>query len=123
MGYPGTYPILSEAVARKAVQLSLGLNATTLRRRSKFDRKQYFYPDLPKGYQISQFDEPIAEGGHLDVVIPVEDGGGTKRIGITRAHIEEDAGKLTHFPAKGSEPGYALADYNRAGVALSLIHI
>ena len=118
MGYPGTYPILSEAVARKAVQLSLGLNATTLRRRSKFDRKQYFYPDLPKGYQISQFDEPIAEGGHLDVVIPVEDGGGVKRIGITRAHIEEDAGKLTHFPAKGSEPGYALADYNRAGVAL-----
>jgi len=103
MGYPGTYPILSEAVARKAVQLSLGLNATTLRRRSKFDRKQYFYPDLPKGYQISQFDEPIAEGGHLDVVIPVEDGGGVKRIGITRAHIEEDAGKLTHFP-RGLQP-------------------
>ena len=117
MGYPGTYPVLSEGVVRKAVQLGLGLNAR-VRRRSKFDRKQYFYPDLPKGYQISQFDEPIAEGGYIDVVIPVEDGGGVRRIGITRAHVEEDAGKLTHYPAKGDTPGYALADYNRAGVAL-----
>ena len=67
MGYPGTYPVLSEGVVRKAVQLGLGLNAR-VRRRSKFDRKQYFYPDLPKGYQISQFDEPIAEGGYLSLI-------------------------------------------------------
>ena len=117
MGFPGTLPVLSEGVVKKAVQLGLGLNCD-VRKRSKFDRKQYFYPDLPKGYQISQFDEPFAEHGHIDVVIPVEDGGGVRRIGITRAHMEEDAGKLTHFPAKGNEPGYALADYNRAGVAL-----
>ena len=63
---------------------------------SKFDRKQYFYPDLPKGYQISQFDVPIASSGFLDVDIPVEFGGGHKRFGITRVHMEEDAGKLLH---------------------------
>ena len=117
MGFPGTLPVLNEEVVRKAVQLGMGLNCD-IRRRSTFDRKQYFYPDLPKGYQISQFEEPIAEHGSIEVVIPVEDGGGTRKIGITRAHMEEDAGKLTHFPAKGGKPGYALADYNRAGVAL-----
>jgi Glu-tRNA(Gln) amidotransferase subunit E-like FAD-binding protein len=104
-------------VVRKAVQLGLGLNCD-IRRKSSFDRKQYFYPDLPKGYQITQFEEPYATKGGIEVVIPVEDGGGTRNIGISFAHMEEDAGKLTHFPAKGNEPGYALADYNRAGVAL-----
>ena len=117
MGFPGTLPVLSDGVVKKAVQLGLGLNCD-VRRKSKFDRKQYFYPDLPKGYQISQFDEPFGEHGFVEVVLPVEDGGGVRRVGITRAHMEEDAGKLTHFPAKGKEPGYALADYNRAGVAL-----
>ena len=118
MGHPGCLPVLNVAVVEKAVQLGLGLNCD-VRRRSKFDRKQYFYPDLPKGYQISQFDEPFGERGRVEVAMPVEDGGGTRTIGITRAHMEEDAGKLTHFPAKGpDEPGYALADYNRAGVAL-----
>ena len=117
MGFPGTLPVLNGGVVRKAVTLGIGLNCS-LRNTSKFDRKQYFYPDLPKGYQISQFDEPYGEHGFVDVVMPVEDGGGERRVGITRAHMEEDAGKLTHFPAKGSEPGYALADYNRAGVAL-----
>ena len=117
MGFPGTLPVLNESVVRKAVTLGVGLNCE-LRNTSKFDRKQYFYPDLPKGYQISQFDEPYGERGFVDVVMPVEDGGGERRVGITRAHMEEDAGKLTHFPAKGKEPGYALADYNRAGVAL-----
>ena len=117
MGFPGTLPVLSDGVVKKAVQLGLGLNCD-VRRTSKFDRKQYFYPDLPKGYQISQFDEPFGERGFVDVALPVEDGGGVRRVGITRAHMEEDAGKLTHFPAKGKEPGYALADYNRAGVAL-----
>ena len=117
MGFPGTLPVLNESVVRKAVTLGVGLNCE-LRRTSKFDRKQYFYPDLPKGYQISQFDEPYGEHGFVDVVMPVEDGGGERRVGITRAHMEEDAGKLTHFPAKGDQKGYALADYNRAGVAL-----
>ena len=117
MGFPGTLPVLSDGVVKKAVQLGLGLNCD-VRLKSKFDRKQYFYPDLPKGYQISQFDEPFGERGFVDVALPVEDGGGVRRVGITRAHMEEDAGKLTHFPAKGKEPGYALADYNRAGVAL-----
>ena len=117
MGFPGTLPVLNEGVVRKAVTLGVGLNCA-LRRVSKFDRKQYFYPDLPKGYQISQFDEPYGEHGFVDVVMPVEDGGGERRVGITRAHMEEDAGKLTHFPAKGDQKGYALADYNRAGVAL-----
>jgi len=117
MGFPGTLPMLSANAVRKAVQLGLGLNCE-VRRKSSFDRKQYFYPDLPKGYQISQMDEPLCENGHIEVAIPVEDGGGTRMIGITRAHMEEDAGKLTHFPAKGGQPGYALADYNRAGVAL-----
>ena len=118
LGHPGTYPILNAAVVKKAIALGIGLDCSVIRRKSTFDRKQYFYPDLPKGYQISQFDEPYGEHGKLDVVIPVEDGGGVRTIGITRAHIEEDAGKLTHFPAKGNEPGYALAYYNRAGVAL-----
>ncbi len=117
MGFPGTLPVLNGGVVKKAVTLGLGLNCD-LRLTSKFDRKQYFYPDLPKGYQISQFDEPYGEHGFVNVTLPVEDGGGERRIGITRAHMEEDAGKLTHFPAKGKEPGYALADYNRAGVAL-----
>ena len=92
----------------ETLHLGLGLNCD-IRRKSSFDRKQYFYPDLPKGYQISQFEEPFGEHGSIEVVIPVEDGGGSRKIGITRAHMEEDAGKLTHFPAKGSEPGYALA--------------
>ena len=103
MGHPGCLPVLNVAVVEKAVQLGLGLNCD-VRRRSKFDRKQYFYPDLPKGYQISQFDEPFGERGRVEVAMPVEDGGGTRTIGITRAHME-DAGKLTHYPAKGDTPG------------------
>ena len=95
MGFPGTLPVLNKGVVKKAVTLGLGLNCATLRLVSRFDRKQYFYPDLPKGYQISQFEEPFGENGFLDVTLPVEDGGGTRRVGITRAHMEEDAGKLT----------------------------
>lgn len=91
MGFPGTLPVLSKGVVRKAIQLGMGLNCD-IRRKSSFDRKQYFYPDLPKGYQISQFEEPFGEHGSIEVMIPVEDGGGTRRIGITRAHMEEDAG-------------------------------
>ena len=119
MGHPGTYPKLSEEVVEKGVQIGLALNCK-IREVSKFDRKQYFYPDLPKGYQISQFDEPVCEHGKIKVVIPVEEGGGEAVIGITRAHLEEDAGKLNHVGGSGnvSTATHSLADYNRAGVAL-----
>ncbi|XP_019446209.1 PREDICTED: glutamyl-tRNA(Gln) amidotransferase subunit B, chloroplastic/mitochondrial-like [Lupinus angustifolius] len=113
MGLPGALPVLNSKVIDFAVKLGLALNCK-LAFNSKFDRKQYFYPDLPKGYQISQFDVPIASGGYLDVDIPVEFGGGHKRFGITRVHMEEDAGKLLH-----TENGnYSQVDLNRAGVPL-----
>ncbi|CAL0312401.1 unnamed protein product [Lupinus luteus] len=113
MGLPGALPVLNSKVIDFAVKLGLALNCK-LAFNSKFDRKQYFYPDLPKGYQISQFDVPIASGGYLDVDIPVEFGGGHKRFGITRVHMEEDAGKLLH-----TEHGnYSQVDLNRAGVPL-----
>lgn len=95
MGLPGALPVLNSKVIEHAVKLGLALNCK-LSLNSKFDRKQYFYPDLPKGYQISQFDIPIAAGGHIDIDLPVEFGGGHRRFGITRVHMEEDAGKLLH---------------------------
>lgn len=95
MGLPGALPVLNAKVIESAVKLGLALNCK-LSLKSKFDRKQYFYPDLPKGYQISQFDVPIAQGGYLDVDLPLEFGGGHRRFGITRVHMEEDAGKLLH---------------------------
>jgi len=111
MGHPGTLPVLNEDVVRKSVMMGRALGCT-IARQSKFDRKQYFYPDLPKGYQVSQFDIPIAEHGKITVEIPPEFGGGSQDIGITRAHMEEDAGKLSH------EAACSLVDYNRAGVPL-----
>ncbi|KAI4372823.1 hypothetical protein MLD38_011008 [Melastoma candidum] len=95
VGLPGALPVLNAKVIESAVKIGLALNCK-LSLKSKFDRKQYFYPDLPKGYQISQFDIPIAQGGYLDLDIPLEFGGGHKRFGITRVHMEEDAGKLLH---------------------------
>lgn len=95
MGLPGALPVLNSKVIEFAVKLGLALNCK-LSLDSKFDRKQYFYPDLPKGYQISQFDVPIAANGFLDVDLPVEYGGGHRKFGITRVHMEEDAGKLLH---------------------------
>lgn len=95
MGLPGTLPVLNSKVVEFAVKLGLALNCE-LSMNSKFDRKQYFYPDLPKGYQISQFDVPIATKGFIDLDLPVEFGGGHRRFGITRIHMEEDAGKLLH---------------------------
>ncbi|KFK39734.1 hypothetical protein AALP_AA3G281100 [Arabis alpina] len=113
MGLPGALPVLSSKVVEFGVRLGLALNCD-LSLKSKFDRKQYFYPDLPKGYQISQFDIPIASGGYVDVDIPLEFGGGHRRFGITRVHMEEDAGKLLH-----SDTGdYSQVDLNRAGVPL-----
>jgi aspartyl-tRNA(Asn)/glutamyl-tRNA(Gln) amidotransferase subunit B len=115
MGLPGTLPVLNEKVLEYAVKAGLALNCT-IARYSKFDRKQYFYPDLPKNYQISQYDLPIAEHGHLD--IQLEDGT-RKRIGITRLHMEEDAGKLVHAGSdRLAGSTHSLVDYNRAGVPL-----
>jgi len=122
MGAPGTLPVLNREVLMKGVSIGLGLNCTVAEE-SKFDRKQYFYADLPKGYQVSQFDEPLAHGGYVDVDMPAREGGGRRRFGVTRAHLEEDAGKLSHV---GTEEGsdrldgstHSLADYNRAGVPL-----
>lgn len=100
MGLPGTLPVLNSKVVEFAVRLGLALNCE-LSVASKFDRKQYFYPDLPKGYQISQFDIPVARKGYVDVDLPVEFGGGHRRFGVTRVHMEEDAGKLLHSESEG----------------------
>ncbi len=110
LGHPGTLPVPNENLVRYAVKLGLATNCS-IRPRSIFARKNYFYPDMPKGYQISQFETPICYDGHLD--IDLEDGG-TKRIGITRIHMEEDAGKSIH----DQDPHNTLLDLNRAGTPL-----
>ncbi len=110
MGQPGVLPVLNKEVLSKSIRAGLALHGK-ISQYSKFDRKNYFYPDLPKGYQVSQFDFPIVEGGYID--IDLEDGS-VKRIGITRAHMEEDAGKLVH--SEGNP--YSLVDLNRAGTPL-----
>ncbi len=110
IGMPGMLPVLNQAVIGKSILLGLALNAE-IGRRSVFDRKNYFYPDLPKGYQTSQFEFPIVGKGALE--IELEDG--TKKIiGVTRAHLEEDAGKSVH----GLVPGYTGIDLNRSGTPL-----
>ena len=110
LGMPGVLPVLNRGVVERAVMLGLALDAEVAGR-SVFARKNYFYPDLPKGYQISQFELPIVADGHLD--IELEDGS-TKRIGVTRAHLEEDAGKSLH---EGFEAMTGI-DLNRAGTPL-----
>jgi aspartyl-tRNA(Asn)/glutamyl-tRNA(Gln) amidotransferase subunit B len=111
MGMPGTLPVLNKHAVELALRLGNALNATYPDNlHTKFDRKNYFYPDLPKGYQITQFDEPIVPNGWIEFPL----NGQTKRVGITRAHLEGDAGKLTH-PEKAS---YSLVDFNRAETPL-----
>src|SRR5580693_2256409 len=110
LGYPGVLPVLNAEAVRMAVKFGLAINARVARR-SIFARKNYFYPDLPKGYQISQYELPIVARGHMDIVL--EDGT-LKRIGITRAHLEEDAGKSLH-EGLGAFSGI---DLNRAGTPL-----
>ena len=107
LGMPGSLPVLNKSAVIMAAKAGLALNCT-IRNNSVFARKNYFYPDLPKGYQISQFDLPICEKGHVEFKV----NGVHKKIAITRAHLEEDAGKSTH---SGS---YSLINYNRAGVPL-----
>ena len=109
MGMPGTLPTLNEQVVASAVKMGYALNCT-INPVSKQDRKNYFYPDLPKAYQISQFDIPLCENGYVDIWVD----GKEKRIGVTRIHIEEDAGKLIH---DNSFAG-SLVDFNRCGVPL-----
>ncbi|WP_033917130.1 Asp-tRNA(Asn)/Glu-tRNA(Gln) amidotransferase subunit GatB [Campylobacter sputorum] len=107
LGLPGALPVLNKEAVKKAISFGAAINAT-INKRSMFDRKNYFYPDLPKAYQISQFNIPIVEKGELFININNE----TKKIGITRAHLEEDAGKNTH------EDSRSLVDLNRAGTPL-----
>jgi aspartyl-tRNA(Asn)/glutamyl-tRNA(Gln) amidotransferase subunit B len=110
LAYPGVLPVLNAEAVRMAVKFGLAINARVMRR-SIFARKNYFYPDLPKGYQISQYELPIVCGGAVDIVL--EDGS-FKRIGVTRAHLEEDAGKSLHEGL----PGLTGIDLNRAGTPL-----
>lgn len=107
-GMPGTLPVLNREVVHFAVKAGMAMGCE-IAKYSKQDRKNYFYPDLPKAYQISQYDLPLCERGHLDI----ETDAGSKRIGITRIHIEEDAGKLVHVGGGGTQ-----IDYNRCGVPL-----
>ncbi len=109
VGMPGALPVLNQKAVELACRAAYALN-TEPQKFSKFDRKHYFYPDLPKGYQITQHDQPIIKGGYVEIMAE----GVAKKIGITRAHLEEDAGKNTH-PA-GSD--YTLVDLNRAGTPL-----
>lgn len=110
MAMPGTLPVLNEKVVEYAVKAGLATNCE-IARRSKNDRKNYFYPDLPKSYQISQFDQPLCEHGYVEIE---DDEGNPKKVRLTRIHIEEDAGKLNHNEFGGG----SLVDLNRAGVPL-----
>ena len=105
MGHPGTLPVINGEAVKKVIAVGLALNGT-IPEFSQFDRKHYFYPDLPKGYQISQYEHPLVSGGVLNA--------GSRDIRITRVHLEEDTGRLAHDPKSGS----SFVDFNRAGVAL-----
>ncbi len=109
LGMPGVLPVLNKKVVEYSLRMALAINCK-INRKSRFARKNYFYPDLPKGYQISQYELPIAEHGFLKI----ETDGIEKKIGITRIHMEEDAGKLTHDPARP----LSMVDFNRTGVPL-----
>jgi len=112
LGLPGSLPVLNRRAVELAIRAGLALNCTV--QRSVFARKNYFYPDMPKDYQISQFDLPINTEGWLDLP-------SGKRVGIERAHLEEDTGKSTHMGSGGGrihDAEYSLVDYNRAGVPL-----
>ena len=109
LGMPGALPVLNKQVVDFAIKAGLALNCD-IQKYNKFDRKNYFYPDLAKNYQISQFDKPICLGGHIDIVVEGEH----KRIGITRIHMEEDAGKLNHSGATISTSDSSAVEIGRA---------
>ena len=112
LGLPGALPVLSRQAVELAIEAALALNCT-VNPKSIFARKNYFYPDLPKGYQISQYDQPLAEHGFVEIEVD----GVRKRIGITRVHMEDDAGKSIHDGFKDSER-YTYVDLNRSGTPL-----
>ena len=109
LGLPGVLPVLNERALEWGIKVALAFDCEVAQV-MKFDRKQYFYPDLPKNYQISQYDRPLCQHGHLDILV----GGGSKRIRIRRIHLEEDAGKLLHEESEAE----SFVDFNRAGVPL-----
>jgi aspartyl-tRNA(Asn)/glutamyl-tRNA(Gln) amidotransferase subunit B len=109
LGHPGVLPVLNRRAVEYAMKAAMALHCEVAAE-SKFDRKNYFYPDSPKAYQISQYDQPIGQNGWVDIEV----NGQTKRIGVTRLHLEEDAGKLTHLPAGVG----SLVDFNRVGTPL-----
>ncbi|MBI4268225.1 Asp-tRNA(Asn)/Glu-tRNA(Gln) amidotransferase subunit GatB [Candidatus Uhrbacteria bacterium] len=115
MGHPGTLPVMNAQAVEWSAKTALALNCT-INEHSKFDRKNYFYPDLPKGYQISQYDAPIGSGGFLDIEIPdaKEGARGAAHVRLNRLHLEEDAAKLLH----ASEQGVSLVDFNRSSTPL-----
>lgn len=109
LGHPGALPVVNKQAVEFAIKAAMALNCE-IASETKFDRKNYFYPDSPKAYQISQYDQPIGQNGYIDIEV----NGVQKRIGITRLHLEEDAGKLTHLPAGAG----SLVDFNRVGTPL-----
>ncbi|SMB99591.1 aspartyl/glutamyl-tRNA(Asn/Gln) amidotransferase subunit B [Thermanaeromonas toyohensis ToBE] len=111
LGLPGVLPVINRQMVEFGIKTALALNCT-IAPVCKFDRKNYYYPDLPKNYQISQYDLPLARDGYLEIEVD----GVKKRVGIIRVHMEEDAGKLIHAEEPGAD--YSLVDYNRAGVPL-----
>ncbi|MGE5550656.1 MAG: Asp-tRNA(Asn)/Glu-tRNA(Gln) amidotransferase subunit GatB [Bacteroidota bacterium] len=113
MGFPGVLPVLNRQALAYAIKAGMALNCQ-IAPYSKFDRKQYFYPDLPKAYQISQYDLPICNDGFLEIAVGDE----TKRIGIIRVHLEEETGKSVHSAAGILGSHYSLLDYNRCGIPL-----
>ena len=117
LGLPGSLPVLNKKVLEFAARTSVALNCK-INQISRFHRKNYFYPDLPKAYQISQYDLPLSINGYMEISIP--ESGEKRKIGITRVHIEEDAGKLVHEGDIASS-SYSLADYNRCGIPLAEI--
>ena len=112
LGMPGALPVLSRPAVELAIKGALALNCR-IRPESRFARKNYFYPDLPKGYQISMFDEPLAEHGYVDIAVD----GVEKRVGVTRVHMEDDAGKSVHDGFRDSDR-YSYVDLNRSGTPL-----
>ena len=105
LGYPGVLPVLNRQAVEFAMKAAMALNCE-IATETKFDRKNYFYPDNPKAYQISQYDQPLGKNGWIEIEV----NGKKKKIGITRIHLEEDAGKLTH-----TGDGYSLVDFNAKG--------
>ena len=114
LGLPGALPVMNREAIEKSIKVGLLLGCK-IAEVCKWDRKNYFYPDMPKNYQISQFDQPICEGGEVEIELPGETPavmGSHRKVKLTRIHLEEDAGKLTHYERD------SLVDYNRAGSPL-----